>query len=472
MRLPSLLWSVPVCLATVAPGWAQPPAPLRAGAARVDITPRRWPVSMIGSFNDRQATSAHDPLFVRALVLDDGRTRIALVACDNAAIPRELFDEAKEKASRRTGIPTERMLMAATHTHTAPPLVVLNAIPRDPEYVKQAVEGLAEGVAQAAAGLVPARIGWGVVPLPEEVHNRRWFLKDELLGPNPFGKMDRVRMNPAAGSAELVKPAGPTDPDVSVVSVQTTAGKPLALLANYSLHYVGGLPPGVVSADYFGQFAREMERRLAPGGNLVAMLTNGTSGDVNNVNFRQPRPRLEPFVRIEQVASRVADKAEEACRAMRFQDRVDLAMIERPIELGVRKPNAAELDAARAVLAEKDDKALPRLARYYAQSTLDVAQMPDTVSVKLQAIRIGGLGIVTMPCEVFAEIGLELKQRSPLRPTFTVELANGYNGYLPTPEQHAVGGYETWRATSSYLEAQASRKMTEALVKMLGELAQ
>ncbi len=78
---------------------------------------------------------------------------------------------------------------------------------------------------------------------------------------------------------------------------------------------------------------------------------------------------------------------------------------------------------------------------------------------------------MAIPCEVFAEIGLELKRRSPLRPTFTIDLANGYNGYLPSSEQHALGGYETWRATSSYLEVQASRKMTEALLEMLAEVA-
>ena len=98
-------------------------------------------------------------------------------------------------------------------------------------------------------------------------------------------------------------------------------------------------------------------------------------------------------------------------------------------------------------------------------------KFPDTVDVKLQAIRIGSMGIVSMPCEVFAEVGLELKRRSPLRPTFTIDLANGYYGYLPSPEQHALGGYETWRATSSYLEVQASRKMTEALLEMLAEVA-
>jgi hypothetical protein len=364
------------------------------------------------------------------------------------------------------------MLMAATHTHSAPTLTDLNPkIPRDPEYLKLVVEGLAEGVAQAAGRLGPARIGWGATPLPDEVNNRRWFLREELLGPNPFGRMDRVRMNPPAGSADLLRPAGPTDPDVSVVSIQTADGKPLALLANYSLHYVGDVPAGTVSADYFGEFARQIEKRLAPDGPFVAMLTNGTSGDVNNINFREPRKAVPIFERITTVASRVADAAQAACREMKDHDRVPLAMVERQISLGVRKASGEELAEARAVLAEKDEKKLPGLARYYAESALAIDKYPDTVEVKLQAIRIGDLGVVSMPCEVFAEIGLELKRRSPLRPTFTIDLANGYNGYLPSPEQHALGGYETWRATSSYLEVQASRKMTDALLEMLAEVA-
>ena len=472
MRLRAISWSVMGCMGLLGAVWG-PPArgaergAFRAGAAVVDVTPQRWPVSMLGSFSDRQATSAHDPLMVRALVLDDGRTRLAIAICDNCIIPRELFDEAKQVASRRTGIPAERMLMAATHTHTSPNLTELNTIPRDPEYVKLVAASLAEGVAKAAGRLTAARIGWGVKPLPEEVHNRRWLMREDRVGPNPYGGMDRVRMNPPAGSPDLLCPAGPTDPDVSVVSIQTAGGKPLALLANYSLHYVGDVPPGMVSADYFGEFARQMEKRIAPDGSFVAVLTNGTSGDVNNINFREPRPRGAIFERIRTVASRVADAAEAACREIKYQDRVPVAMAERQISLGIRKASAAELAQAKAALAEKDEKKLPRLAHYYAQSTVDVDKLPDTVNVKLQAIRIGGLGIVSMPCEVFAEIGLEIKRRSPLRPTFTIELANGY---LPSPEQHSLGGYETWRATSSCLEVQASRKMTETLLEMLAEV--
>ncbi len=171
------------------------------------------------------------------------------------------------------------------------------------------------------------------------------------------------------------------------------------------------------------------------------------------------------------MASRVADAAQAACAKMTYQDRVPLAMVERRIDLGIRKASADELAQAKAMLAETDEKKLPSLARYYAESALIIDKYPDTVNVKLQAIRIGELGIVSIPCEAFAEVGLEIKRRSPLHPTFTIDLANGYNGYLPSPEQHALGGYETWRATSSYLEVQASRKITAALLEMLAEVA-
>ena len=466
-----LLWH----LGTALDGHAEQPSAIRAGAALVDVTPQEFPISMLGSLGDRKAASAHDPLNVRALVLDDGRTRLAIALCDNCAIPRDLLDEAKRLAAGRTQIPTEHMLVAATHTHSAPAVLPLSSIPVDPKYTRQLAEGIAEAVAQAAARMEPAKIGWGAVPVPEELFNRRWFMKDGAIPPNPFGHVDKVRMNPPPGSPDLVRPAGPTDPDVSVLSVQSAAGKPLALLANYSLHYVGDVPPGVLSADYFGQFARQIQQRLAPGselGQFVGLLSNGTSGDVNNINFLQPRKGGEPFSRIGAVANRVADAAEQAYRQIEHQERMTLAMAEREITLGVRKPNAEELARAQAILAQADDRGLPGLARYYADSSVRLSRYPDTVKIKLQALRIGRLGIVAIPCEVFAEIGLDIKRRSPLQPTFTIELANGCDGSLPTPEQHALGGYETWRATSSYLEVEASRKITTAVLEMLTEVSQ
>ena len=446
----------------------------RAGAAVVDIVPQDFPISMLGSFNDRPATSAHDPLEVRAIVLDDGRTRMAIVVCDNCVIPRELLEETKTLAAERTEIPAKRMLISATHTHTAPAVVVLSKIPVDARYTKLLVERIAEAITQAESRLEPAQAGWDVVPVPDQVFNRRWLMEEGAVAPNPFGHVDKVRTNPPAGSPDLIRPAGPIDPDVTVFSLQDGRGKPLALLANYSLHYVGGVPSGQLSADYFGEFTRQIEQRLAPDAEprrFVGILSNGTSGDINNINFRQPRQRREPFEQIRAVAKSVADAAELAYRRIDHSPKTTLAMAQREIELAVRKPNEDELAQARAVIAKPNDEGLPRLARYYAESCIRLSEYPDTVKVQLQALRIGRLGIVAIPCEVFAEIGLEIKQLSPLQPTFTIELANGYNGYLPSPEQHALGGYETWRASSSYLEEKASRKIVSTLMELLAEVS-
>jgi hypothetical protein len=366
------------------------------------------------------------------------------------------------------------MLVAATHTHSAPAVVVLSDIPVDAGYTKLLTAGIADAIAQAAQRLASAQTGWAVVSVPEEVFNRRWLMKEGAIAPNPFGRVDKARMNPPVGSPDLIAPAGPTDPDVSVLSIRTAEGNPLALLANYSLHYVGDVPPGQVSADYFGEFARQIQQRLAPGaapGQFVGVLTNGASGDVNNINFRQPRPRGEPFSRITAVAGRVAEAAEQAYRRIEHREDVTLAMAEREIALAVRKPDAEELARARAIVAKPDDKGLPGLARYYAESNLRLSRYPDRVAIKLQALRIGGLGVVTIPCEAFTEIGLEIKRISPLRPAFVIELANGYSGYLPTPEQHALGGYETWRATSSFLEVEASRKIVSTLAELLAKVS-
>ena len=116
-------------------------------------------------------------------------------------------------------------------------------------------------------------------------------------------------------------------------------------------------------------------------------------------------------------------------------------------------------------------KKLTTLPEIYARETVLLAKYPPKVKVILQAIRIGELGIVATPCETFVEIGLEVKKQSPRRPTFTIELANGYNGYLPTPEQHQLGGYETWRARSSYLEVNASRRITATVLELLHAVA-
>ncbi len=448
-------------------------AGVRAGAFAQDVTPEKFPISVNGGFADRQATQANDRLHARCLVLDDGKTPLALVVVDSCMIPRELMDEAKQRASQRTGIPTTHILISATHTHSAPTVAGVFQSDPDADYVKFLPAKIAEGIEQAYCRLAPAKIGWATVDNPRQLFNRRWKMKPGTIDANPFGgTTDQVRMNPGYQHPGLIEPAGPIDPQIVILSVQRANGEPLALLAVYSLHYVGGNPQ--LSADYFGAFAERLSALLAPqqkAGEFVAMLANGTSGDVNNINFAGPAPTgRKPGEQIRLVAEDVAQSVKQVYGSIVHREQMTFAVAQTEIELGVRRPNAAEVQRAKEILASAP-KPLKTSAQVYARETVLLEQYPPTVQCKLQAMRIGELGITGIPCEVFTEIGLEIKKRSPLKPTAVISLANGYNGYLPTPRQHQLGGYETWRARSSYLEVNASEKITATVMDLLGQVA-
>jgi neutral ceramidase len=447
----------------------------RAGAYAMDITPRKFPISVNGGMADRQAKGAHDRLHARCLVLDDGTTKIAFAVCDSCMIPREITDEAKRLAEKTTGIAPPRILISATHTHTAPTVGGVFQSDPDEEYVKLLPQLIAEGIAKAAANLAPAKIGRGVGKDPTQVFNRRWKVKPgSVLLADPFGKgTDKVKMNPGYQHPDLIEPAGPIDPDVSILSVQSPDGRPIALLANYSLHYVGGVEP--LSADYFGAFAEKMTHLLEAEKTeprFVAIMSNGTSGDINNINFAgAARGKQQSFEQIRIVADSVARAAHEAYKKIEHKDWVSLATAQREIELGVRLPTEADIARAKEILAKAKGPVLRGLPEIYARETVLLAKYPPKVHVILQAHRVGELGIVSTPCETFVDIGLEIKKKSPLQHTFTIELANGYNGYLPTAEQHKLGGYETWRARSSYLEVDAAPRITATLLELLKEVS-
>jgi len=445
----------------------------RAGAAVSNITP---PIGtpLVGGFSPQPSTGVHDDLHARCIVMDDGATQIAIVVCDSLSIPREVADEAKRAAHEATKIPTDRILISATHTHSGPAARGKRLVTPDDElnsYQEFLIGRIADGISRALQNLTPAKAAWGVGSQPEHVFNRRWYMKTTADMSNPFGGVDQVRMNPPGGSPNLIEPAGPTDPDVSFLSLQTVDGKPIALLANYSLHYVGGIRKNEVSADYFAMFADRIQQllnadRLDPP--FVGIMSNGTSGDINNNNFRNPRKGKPPYEQMRYVANAVADEVYRVHQSLKFTSDVPLAMLQRELTIATRKPTPEMLKRAEDVLAGKIPESHSR-DKNYAERAIDMSTAPPEVTIVLQALRIGDLAIATSPFETFAETGLEIKSRSPWKPTFTIELANGGYGYLPTPEQHRLGGYETWLGTNR-VEVQASRKMTEELVSMLKQL--
>jgi len=458
---------------------------LRAGAATSNITP--WlDEPVVGGWKAAPAEHVHDELWARCLVLDDGTTRLAIVVCDNLGIPREVFDEAKNLVHAHTGLSVECMLMASTHTHSSISCRWKAGGTPDsesPDYGRLVVRRISDGVRRAIRHLEPARLAWGAADVPDQVFNRRWLMKPGTPLPDPFGLPvagrgqggagDRVKMNPGHQRPELLEPSGPVDPQVCFLSVQSAEGRPIALVANYSLHYVGGTGRQEISADYFGAFADRIQHlvgadRLDPP--FVGMMSNGTSGNINNINFAAPPDRRPPYEKIRLVADRVAQAVFDRCQTLTYRTDVTLAMRQRELDLAVRKPTPEQLAQAREMLAHPEwpDK-LPH-QRTYAGRIVQQHEAPATTRVILQAVRIGDVGIATVPFETFVETGLELKARSPLRPTFTISLANGSGGYLPTPEQHKLGGYETWLGTSK-VEIEASTKITAALVEMFAEMA-
>jgi hypothetical protein len=383
-----------------------------------------------------------------------------------------VFDEAKRQLHEATQMPVENMLMASTHTHSATTARGSSKVleqDRLNEYQLFVARRIADGVRCAMNQLQPARIGWGSAIEPSEVFNRRWFVTNPSLAANPFGGIDQVRMNPPRGSDALDRQAGPVDPEISFVSVQSVPGKPIALLANYSLHYVGGVPRGEVSADYFGYFAKEIESLLGAGDVVppfVGMLSNGTSADVNNIDFRQENPqRYGPYEKMQEVARKVARQVAQAHAEIEFRDWVELSAASTRLELTVRKPTPDMLEYLAGTKDADDSRNGHRREAIYAERIENILKAPESIEIPLQALKIGDLGIAAIPFEVFTEIGLELKQESPFGDTFTIELANGSFGYLPTPRQHRLGGYETWLGTN-FVQQDASELIVDELLRL------
>jgi neutral ceramidase len=455
---------------------ANPARQFRAGAAASNISP--WMgVSINGNMTDHRGTNLHDQLHARAVVLDNGQTRLAIVVADSCMIYREIFDAAKKLAQERTGIPAANILMSATHTHSAPASVSIFQTEADKEYQRFLTVRLADAVQQAVANLAPAKIAWGAGSEPRYVSNRRWKMKPGIVNKDPFGGTnDQVKMNPRPGSPELLEPAGTTDPEVPILAVKSLDGHPIALLANYAMHYCGGVPGRTYSADYFGAFCDRIQQLLKADRQdppFVGLLSNGTSGNCNSINFREPSKPEAPYEKIHLVANAVADVAHAVYQKLEWHDWVELQSAQKEISLSVRKANPEELARAKEILArgKKQDGQYPGWSpEVYAREAVLLAEFPDQVSLPLQAFQIGELGIAAIPCEVFVEIGLALKEKCGFKPAFTIELANGCFGYLPTPEQHALGGYETWRARSSYLDVQAAPKILDTMLGLFRDL--
>ncbi len=449
----------------------------RAGAFAIDISPLKLPVIVNGGMTERTADKIVDRLHARCLVLDDGTTQVALVVVDSCMVPRHLLDEAKEMASKATGIPASRMLISATHTHTAPSVHGCLGSDADEDYSRFLPPQIAKGIAEAHKRLQPARIGWAVGRDTKNVACRHWLMKPGVAPTNPFGgtKDDTVMMHPGHNNPNAIIATGQPDPDVPVISLQTKAGQPLAVYSAYSLHYVGKTQP--VSADYFALFCDEIAKQVAkPQADgtrsvptFMAALANATSGDMWLMDYTDLARR--EFTQ-EGVAAEVAAAAMEAYGRIEYHDWVPIQMAESLLTVPVRMPSEEEIAKAREFMKTFEGRKPKDVPEVYARETVLLSEMPPTRQLKLQALRIGDLAIGSIPNETNASTGLWLKKHSPIKTTFVVELANGCEGYIPPPALHPLGGYTCWRARTSCLVPDAERTIRRGVLELLKQVAE
>jgi neutral ceramidase len=368
------------------------------------------------------------------------------VVCDLLGLHRSVSLEARRLIQEATGIPPENVMISATHTHSAGSALgssrYVNEQKLD-DYQLFLARRISDGVRRALNGRRPAEVAFGSVDVPDHLLNRRWFVRDGKGPVNPFGKVERVWKTGAPGP-EFTEPAGPVDPAVSFIALREPGGRAISVYAAYSLHYVGDTGPAHISADYFGMFCEALKRLQSKPEDdppFVALMANATSGDVglNQARYNRMNITKGSYQRSRIVANDLAEKVHGALARVTWKDHAELDVRFREPDIAWRKIEPELLVWAKVVEAKAPRLSggnLPIGANWattpdwvtrlsYAGRVQALAKVTEPAKVPLQVLRIGDICIGTSPCETYAEIGLEFKQRSPFAQSFMVELNHG-----------------------------------------------
>lgn len=448
-------------------------ADFEAGFATIEITP---PVGWrrAGGYSEEISTGVHDPLYTKALVLSQGEVSLAFVGNDLCSVPRELTDQARAQAAEKTGIPVANIVITATHTHGGPeyfgPLRDIlherskqenNGVdPHEPiDYRAQLVDRWVQAITSAHQSRQPAQLS---VVVPQQLglaFNRRFLMKDGSTGWIP-GKL-----NP-----KIARPLGPTDPDLPFVLVRDAeTGKPLGSLTVFAMHTAiyGGGPFG---ACYPGHLETHLRRQLgAPG--FTSLFGEGCAGDINHIDVSTSDPQdgetYPPYV-----GARLAATIAEALPLARPIAGGELAMLSRSVETPVAPISDGEYAEARRLMLALDREPASFLNKVDAWRKMFREQYWKTQNglhpQEVQVIRLDrDTAIVTLPHEVFVELGMAIKSASPFRTTIVVSLANDIDFYIPTRRAFEEGHYEP---TTCPLEPGCGELVVKTAVELLNEL--
>jgi len=434
---------------------------LRVGAASVVITPAQG-TPLAGYYEMRTADAVRDDLYAKALVFEQDGARAAVVVCDLITLGRGTVEQARRLIEQTAGIPGGHVLIAATHAHTGPIVPrnssrelsegATNAAAR--QFATSLPELIARSVRDAAGKLTPVRASTAVGIEEHLSHNRRYVLRDGT-----------VAWNPPKAATNLVRPAGPIDPDVAVVYFEAFATNAVATLVNFAMHpdTVGGTQ---ISADYPGALARRLGAWKGP--DMLTVFANGTCGNINHRDLRWSDPQ-KGHAEAERLGGVLAGAVQRTWPRLAPLTNAAPRARSELVRLPLAKITEADLERARATVNRLADRQTKFLDKVDAFKVLDVAAREGKPwEVEVQAIALGQqVAIVGLPGEIFVELGLAIKKASPFPVTVIAELANGSIGYIPNRSAYAEGNYEV---VSARCAEGGGEMLVESAAKLLREL--
>lgn len=426
---------------------------LLCGVSELDITPALGS-TMPGYFTDRKSTGVIDRLYAKALVVDQDGSAVAFVVLDTILVPRSVVESIRARVGAMTDIPPGRVMVSATHTHTGPAVADTTFLKSDPVYLDWLAKKAADAVTIAYRTRREARIGFGAGQETSIAFHRRFFMKDGTL-----------RTNPGLRNPDVVRSAGPIDPEVGVIRIDDAEGQPMGVVTNYAVHTdtVGGT---LYCADFPGELSAVLKRAL--GEQTVSLFMMGASGNINHYDvfggrledYAKPSRHYIKMGRIlagevlkvrEKIVTSTETKVEERKESVRLR---------------YRQPSAQQIQAAHDAIAT-----LPQTNVEYnfALELLEAAKRGEgETEAEIQTIAVGDAAVVGLPAEMFVEFGLSIKASSPYSLTLINELCNGIVGtYVCTRESYRLGGYEPRITSNNRLQEETGELFVECALGLL-----
>lgn len=454
---------------------AAPPPLFKAGFAERDISPDLG-MEQPGGYGKAYHRTFHDPCKARAVVFDDGATRLAIVGIDSLLIRKRTVDAIRAAVNRRCGIPPDSILISASHTHSGGPtgmslpgefdhadpfvkkLVNEDSSIANPNYLAKIEREVADAICQADASRVEARCGVGYGIEGKVSFNRRFRMKNGL-----------TFTHPGQGNPEIIEPAGPIDPQIGVIGAWSKEGTFLGCVVNFACHATTG--SGGISADYIHYIEKTVRGLM--GEKAVVVFLPGAGGDVTQVDNRSPY-EIKQFGEISArfVGGRIGAETLKTLLAME-QGAGSLAPLSarvKILKIPRREPKPARLAQAKK-LARLDAKTVDAAEWTFAKELVLLEArlaIEPIAGVEVQALQVGPAVFLASPAEYFCQFGLDLKAGSKFPFTFPVSMANDCVGYVPTEDALGPGGggYETRLTSYSNLISTAGREIADNLIRL------